>query len=113
MTTRTLSVDAELVVERGGRTFRVWSEDDRLVVNAPSLTALDALEDLRSALPAGLAPGESLAAAGVTVDVRVRRATVATVGAGVEGGRLGRRLTGFDAAIDPRGVAAAAVRALG
>ena len=114
MTDRPLSVDAELVVERGDRTFRVWDEDGRLVVDAPSLTALRALDSLRDALPVGaLASDDRLADAGLAVEVQVRRATVATVGAGVRGDSLGRRLTGLDAAVDLRGVAVAAVRALG
>ncbi|PSP63331.1 hypothetical protein BRC79_11420 [Halobacteriales archaeon QH_8_67_27] len=114
MTDRPLSVDAELVVERGDRTFRVWDEDGRLVVDAPSLTALRALDSLRDALPVGaLAPDDRLADAGLTVEMQVRRATVATVGAGVSGDTPGRRLTGLDAAVDLRGVAVAAVRALG
>ena len=114
MTDRALSVDAELVVERGDRTFRVWDEDGRLVVDAPSLTALRALDSLRDALPVGaLAPDSRLADAGLTVEVQVRRATVATVGAGVRGDPVGRRLTGLDAAVDFGGVVVAAVRALG
>jgi hypothetical protein len=114
VTDRPLSVDAELVVERGDRTFRVWDEDGRLVVDAPSLTALRALDSLRDALPVGaLASDDRLADAGLAVEVQVRRATVATVGAGVRGDSLGRRLTGLDAAVDLRGVAVAAVRALG
>lgn len=110
--TRRLSVDAELVVERDGRTYRVWSEDDRLVVDAPSLAALRALGDLRAALPLETI-GPGLAAAGLAVDVQVRRATVARVGDGVRDDPLGRWLTGTDAAVDPGGVLAAAVRAFG
>ncbi|PSQ26532.1 hypothetical protein BRD06_06065 [Halobacteriales archaeon QS_9_67_15] len=114
MTDRPLSVDAELVVERGDRTFRVWDEDGRLVVEAPSLTALRALDSLRDALPVGsLASDDRLADAGLTVEMQVRRATVATVGAGVRGDSLSRRLTGLDAAVDLRGIAVAAVRTLG
>lgn len=121
MSERALSVDAELVVERGGRTFRVWSEDDRVVVDAPSLAALRSLASLRDVLAAGavpvgdpaLDPDGALADAGITVEVQVRRAPVARVGAGVTGDPLGRRLTGVDAAVDPRGVLVAGVRALG
>lgn len=109
-----LSVDAELVLERGSDAYRVYDEDDRLVVDAPSLSALRGLDDLRAALPVdGANLGPELANAGLSVDLRVRRATVARLGAGVEGGSVGRWLTGTDAAVDPWGVAIAAVRALG
>jgi len=118
--TPALSVDAELVVEHDGRRFRVWGEDDRLVFDAPSLSALRGLPDVDDLLPAtdalpvdGVGPVSSLADAGLTVEVRARRARVATVGAGVTGDPVGRRLTGVDAALDWRGVATAAVRALG
>ncbi len=112
-----LDVDAELVVERDGDRFRLWSEDDggRLVLDAPSLAALRGLDDLESALPSAVTasiPGE-LSAAGLTVEIQVRRATVARTGAGVTGGPLGRRLTGLDVALVPAGVLTAAVRALG
>jgi hypothetical protein len=112
--TPALSVDAELVVERSGRTFRVWSEGDDLVVGAPSLSALRELDDLRSVLPMGLDRlGDGLDESGLTVEIQVRRATVARAGEGVDGDALGRRLAGFDAAVDPVGIATAAVRALG
>ncbi|WP_123538710.1 hypothetical protein [Halosimplex salinum] len=114
MSDRALSVDAELVVEGGSRTFRVWSEDNRIVVDAPSVSALRAIESIRAALPTdALDPGERLADAGLTVELQVRRSPVATVGAGVTGDPLVSRLTGLDAAVDWRGVATAAVRALG
>jgi len=108
-----LTVDAELVVERGGRTYRVWSEDDRLVLDAPSLTALRALGTLRDALPPGIAPDDRLADAGLTVELQVRRSPVASLGEGVAGDPLGRSFTGVNAAVDPLGVLTAAVRALG
>lgn len=112
--TPALSVDAELVLERGEYTFRVWSEADRIVVEAPSLSALRALDELRGALPVGSDLLEArLTATDYAVDVQVRRATVARVGAGVRGDLAGRLLTGTDAALDLRGVATAAVRALG
>lgn len=113
MTGTALTVDAELVVENGGRTYRVWSEGDRLVVDAPSLTALRALGTVRNALPSGVAPDERLADAGLTVELQVRRAPVATVGEGVAGDPIGRFVTGADAAVAPLGVLTAAVRALG
>lgn len=113
MTDARLGVDAELVLERDGRTYRVWSEPGRLVVEAPSLAALRALDDLRSALPLGPSADRALARAGLTVHLQVRRAPVARVGAGVPGDALGRWLTGTNAAVDPVGVATAALRALG
>jgi len=108
-----LAVDAELVVENGGRTYRVWSEGDRLVLDAPSLTALGALGTVRDALPPGVAPDDRLTEAGLTVELQVRRAPVASLGEGVAGGPLGRALTGADAVVKPLGVLTAAVRALG
>ena len=113
MSPSALTVDAELVVERGGRTYRVWSEGDRLVLAAPSLAALGALGSVRDALPPDLAPGDRLTEAGLTVELQVRRAPVASLGAGVAGGPLGRALTGSDATLEPLGVLTAAVRALG
>ncbi|QPV61997.1 hypothetical protein I7X12_14725 [Halosimplex litoreum] len=113
MTGTALTVDAELVVERGERTYRVWSEDDRLVLDAPSLTALRALGTLRDALPPGIAPDDRLTEAGLTVELQVRRSPVASLGEGVTGDPLGRWLAGADAAVDPLGVLTAAVRALG
>lgn len=114
MSDRSLSVDAELVVEGQGRTFRVWSEGDRLVVDAPSLRSLRALDSLQATLPLGaVPPGDRLAESGLTVEVQVRRATVARLGSGVRSNRAGRRLTGVDAAIEWSGVATAAARALG
>lgn len=114
MTARSLSVDAELVVEGAGYTYRVWSEDDRLVVDAQSLGALRALDDLEGTLPVPVDTlGSGLATVGLDVEVQVRRATVARLGAGVVGGPLGRWLTGTDAALDLTGVATAAVRRLG
>ena len=109
-----LSIDAELVVEGDGHTYRVWSEDDRFVVGAPSLSALRALDDFEGALPVPIDTfGSGLASVGVGVDVQVRRATVARLGAGTDGGPLGRWLTGTDATLDLSGVVTAAVRALG
>jgi len=109
-----LSVDVELVVEREGHQFRVWSEDDLLVVGAPSLSALRALDDFSSVLPVETDTlGSGLATAGLTVEVRARHTPVARLGAGVVGGPVGRWLTGTDATVDPAGLVTAAVRALG
>ena len=112
--TADLTAEAELVLEGDSGTYRGYDEHDRLVVDAPSLSALRGLADLRTALPVGDENvGSKLATAGLAVDLRVRRATVARLGSGVDGGPVGRWLTGTDAALDPTGVATAAVRALG
>jgi len=112
--TPSLTVDADLVVERDGHTYRVWNQGDRLVLGVPSLSALRELDDVGAALPVDPATlGSGLATAGLTVEVQVRRARVASLGAGVVGGPLGQWLTGTDAAVDLAGVATAAVRALG
>lgn len=108
-----VSVDAELSVTIDGRECDVWTAGETVVVNAPSLRVALALLDGVDALPMTerrLVSG--LRAAALVVEVRVRYATVAMVGAGVESSVFGA-LTGYDAAVSPRGVLAAAWRALG
>ena len=108
----TLDVEATLTVERDGTVFDVWTEDDRVVVNAPSLSALRELRSLWNApLPPGADGGSGIA--DLPVEVRARHATVARTGAGAAGSPLLTRVAGRDARLDWRGVLAAAVRALG
>lgn len=112
MTTR-LHVDAELTLTHGENIIAVWSEDDLVVVNAPSLAALRHTRSLLDALPMGLLEGERLPDVTPPVELRVRHAPVALVGPDIEGTPGVRRLFGVDAALRPRGVLVAAVRALG
>lgn len=111
--TEALSVEATLDVTVEGRRCAVWTEDDLVVVNAPSLsTARDLLSGVE-ALPVSPArlTGE-LTDAAVTVEVRVRHAPVARLGSGVDPSPLGE-LAGYEADLSPRGVAVAAWRWLG
>jgi len=107
-----LSVDVDLRVTVDGRECTVWDEGDVIVVNAPTLGTARALLDGAEALPL---PVERLSGgldrAGLVVEVRVRRAPVARVGAGVAPSRLAARM-GYDADVSVRGVAVAAWRAL-
>ena len=117
----TVGVEATLTVRRNGTTFDVWTEDDLLVVNAPSLSALRALDSLRGLpVPADVEWTDDSAGGQLTtlvtdfpVELRVRHAPVARVGGDVAPSPLARRALGRDARIDWRGVAVAAVRALG
>lgn len=112
MTGRTLTVDASLTAEQDDDRFDVWTEDGVVVCNAPSLSALRSLDSIRETLPIPVPPETALADLGVTVELRVRHARVARIGAGVDQNSLGR-LAGVEADVSVRGVAAAAVRTLG
>lgn len=112
---RPLSIDADLDVTIAGRECRVWTEGDTLVVNAPSFAVarrladgLDAVESIPGAEGRLLA---ELVKADLLVELRVRRATVARLGAGVTPGPLAG-LVGVDGRVDLGGVAAAAWRRL-
>lgn len=114
MTGPPVDLEVTLRVTREGTDFEVWTEDDLLVVNAPSLTSLRALESLRD-VPVGPA-GDAAAladAAGLPVELRVRHAAVARVNGDGPPSALGRAVTGLDARLLPGGVLTAAVRALG
>lgn len=113
--TRSLRVDADLVLAHDGDRVDVWTEDGSdgslVVVNAPSFAAVRALRRTLATLPATPGTvGERLADVDLTVEVRVRHARVARVGAGVSGGPVATRLAGGAAAVDWSGVAAAVVR---
>lgn len=114
-TRRSLSIDADLDLTIDGRECRVWTEGDTLVVNAPSLLVARKLADGLEALerPPG-AEGQLVAeliAAGVTVELRVRRASVARLGSGVTPNRLAE-LGGVNGRASLKGVAVAAWRAI-
>mgnify|MGYP000465865347 CR=1 FL=1 len=108
-----LSVDADLDLAVDGAECRVWSQDDRVLVEAPSLSAARSLLSGVDALPVDQRriAGE-LTDAGLTVEVRVRRATVARLGTGVQPSFVAER-AGYDADVSLWGVAVAAWRALG
>jgi hypothetical protein len=108
-----LSVEADLDVTIDGEKCRVWSEGNRVVLDAPSLAAARTLLSGVEALPVGQARiARELTDADLAVDVRVRHATVARLGAGVEPSSLAA-LAGFDADVSLWGVAVACWRALG
>jgi hypothetical protein len=110
---KALSVDADLDLAVDGAECRVWSEDDRVFVEAPSLSAARSLLSGVDVLPVdqGRVAGE-LAEAGLTVEVRVRRSPVARLGAGVQPSFVAER-AGYDADVSLWGVVVAAWRALG
>lgn len=107
-----LSVDVDIRVTVEGRECAVWDEGDTVVVNAPTLGVARALLDGAEALPlpADQLTGE-LERADLVVELRVRRAPVARLGAGVAPSPLAARL-GYDADVSLRGLAVAAGRAL-
>jgi len=101
-------VDADLRLTREGSVFDVWTEDGNLVVNAPSFRA--AVAAART-LPPGLADAVgALADRELTVELRVRHATVAVFRP--EAGRS-RLLAGLPGRLRTRGVLGAAARWLG
>ncbi|MFB6194156.1 MAG: hypothetical protein ABEI75_03730 [Halobaculum sp.] len=107
-----LSVEADLTLTVAGRECRIWSEDDVVVVNAPSFAVARRLARGLDTIPG--AQGrliEQLVATDVTVEVRVRRATVARLGGGVQPSRVARA-AGLDGRLDLRGVVTAAWRRL-
>jgi hypothetical protein len=105
-----LSVDVALDVTIEGRECAVWTEGDVVVVNAPSLAAAQSLLRSVDALPVPI-PIDDLAAASLTVEVRVRHAPVARVGAGADPDWL-TTLAGYEADVSVRGLAEAVWRAL-
>ena len=106
------TVDADLTLTIDGKTCDVWSESDRLVINTPTLSAARELLNGVKALPApvrGVLAG--IGQTGVTVEVRVRHAPVAQMGAGVAASRLAT-LAGYDGRFSLRGLAVAVYRRL-
>ena len=115
-----LAVSSDLSVEVDDERVDVWSHGDGslVVVSAPSLGAARRLLAAPSALPVPIdSLDDGLRTAGVGVEVRVRHATVARLGAGLRPSRLsrlvGRRL-GLPAGtvVSPRGVVVATLRRL-
>lgn len=107
-----LSVDVDLDVTVDGTRCAVWNEDDRVVLNAPTLSTARSLLTGLDALPVGHGRlVRRVAESGLVVEVRVRHAPIARIGSGVVPSRLAE-LAGYDADISPRGLAVAAWRAL-
>ncbi len=111
--TETLSVEANLDVTVDGRQCAVWTEDELVVVNAPSLSAARDLLAGVDALPVSQrqVAGE-LTDAALTVEIRVRHAPVARLGSGVDPSPLAE-LADSEAALSPRGILVAAWRWMG
>jgi hypothetical protein len=107
-----LSVDVDLAVTVEGRECAVWNEDDLIVVNAPSLWTARSLLGGVDALPLdGHRLVAELVRADLVVEIRVRHAPVARLGADVTPSPFAERF-GYDAAVSPRGLGVAAWRAL-
>jgi hypothetical protein len=108
-----IQVEADLTLERGEDTFTVWTEGETVVVNAPSLSALRHADPLVTAVPTGVLDGRALPDRTPPIELRVRHATVGQVGPEVTPTPGVERLAGVPARVVPRGVLAAAIRALG
>lgn len=107
-----LSVDVDVALTIDGRECAVWNEGDRVVVNVPTLsTARSVLSGVETLPLAAHRLVAELDRAGLVVELRVRHATVARLGADVTPSRLAT-LAGYDAAISPRGLAVAVWRGL-
>ena len=107
-----LSVDVALDVTVDGTRCAVWNEDGRIVVNAPTLTVARSLLGGVEATPLDQSQlVEWLTQTTLTVELRVRHATVARLGADVTPSGLAKR-AGYDAALSVRGLGVAAWRAL-
>jgi len=85
-----LLVDADLTVERDGVAFSVRGYDDLVAVDLPSLGAAFAL--WRDRPVEGRDAAAALTAAGLTVEIRVRGAPVARLGADAVPSPLANRL---------------------
>jgi len=85
-----LLVDADLTVERDGVAFTVRGYDDLVAVDLPSFRA--ALDLWRDGPVEGTDAVATLAAAGLTAEIRVRGAPVARLGADAVPSPLAKRL---------------------
>jgi hypothetical protein len=107
-----VDVEADLTLSVDGAAVTVRGYGDRVVVEAPSLSALRSVGDVLRDLPAGGrgAVADVVGRADVAVDVRVRGASVARLGPGARAGALSR-LAGVDPArVSVGGVVLAALR---
>lgn len=100
-----LSVDAELTLTVDGHEYHVRDRGNRLVVDAPTLSAALALRD---SLPEG-GVGRLLSTTDLTVDVAVHDAVVATTGPSADG-PIGTTVGGSPTTLRPAGLATALVR---
>lgn len=134
---RSLAVDADLTLSHDGEEIAVWTDDaETLVVAAPSCAAARALVTAVTASPTppaelfGVATSAGDAGSGVdsgsdglldrhglTVEIRVRGAAVASFGSGVSPAgwrrRLAEHLLGVPAAVRVRGAVVATARRVG
>ncbi|MFC4356405.1 peptide ABC transporter ATP-binding protein [Halobium salinum] len=105
---RPLDVHADLDVTVAGADLRVRADGDLVVVTAPSVRAAFALLRAGRALPLAFeSVAGGLDAADVTVLVRARGRTLATLGVGATPGVLSRALGVAPAELDPVAVLSA------
>lgn len=111
MTTPTF--DVELQLTSGDEELSVFTEGDRLIVDAPSFRAALAARSLLESpgvetevITAGLDAVE------LSIEVQIRRSTVARIDPDARGGLIGRQLFGDGASLAPGGVITAALRRL-
>lgn len=107
--THQLSIDAQLRLRRGSARFDVWSEDELLVCNAPSLTSLRDLWGAFETVSSETLPAHPTRP---PIELRVRHAPVLRIDPSLDPSRVGRWL-GVQGRLRPRGVLAACIRALG
>ncbi|WP_138005199.1 hypothetical protein [Halalkalirubrum salinum] len=76
----TLSIDVSLELETDGTSFSIWSEDNRIILNAPSFRSLSrlrtALDRLRPLFVQAVPPGRDPAAVLPPIELQVRRAPI-------------------------------------
>lgn len=126
---RSLDIAADLSLTHDGEEIAVWDDDDHLVVDAPSFTAVRALTRTATSAPtpalglSGMSDSPSgdvdavLDSYDLSVEVRVRYATVARLGGdAVATGwrrRLAERVFGVPAGVRIRGCVVAMARRVG
>ena len=106
-------LDAELRLTHEGEELSVWTEDEQLIVDAPSFSAAQAAGSLLDS------PGvetdmitTGLGVVDLTIEVRIRAATVARIDPDARGGVFGRLLFGEGASLAPTGAISALFRGL-
>ena len=113
----TLSIDVSLELETGDTSFSVWSEDDRVVLNAPSLRSLSQLnsllERIRSlfgpAVPSDRDPSSMVP----PLELQVRRAPVARLDGLPADSSIQSIARADDVTVLPIGILKATLRSLG
>ena len=105
-----VTVEADLALTIDGDECAVWSEQDALVVNVPTVSAARHLLSGAQQLPASLDTLlPRLERAGLTVELRLQHAPVARFGADVDQSRLAA-LAGYDGQFSLRGFAVGVYR---